>query len=146
MCPAWGLLFQLKFLNRVEKLIRNSWTKLRNLSGIPEPSRIWQQFSSQQAFLASLCLISFSKNNFWLNQFIFNNKFSYQAVEIDQIIHNIMFFRSATLPTWRKFSQTRPKKTLKWKKIPKPGILFQQKFKNRLKAKGFRGPLPINYL
>ena len=64
----WGLLFQLKFLNQVEEFARNSaWTGLRNLPGIPEPGRIWQQFSSQLAFLANLCLISFSKNNFWLN-------------------------------------------------------------------------------
>ena len=73
------------------------------MSGIPEPGRISQQFSSQLAFLENVSLISFSKNDFWLNQFIFNNRYFYQTVEID---HIIMFFRLATLPTSRNFSKT----------------------------------------
>ena len=64
MCPDLGLLFQLKFLTWVEKIVRTSRTGLRNLSGIPEPGRISQQFSFTVAFLANVC-------NFWLNQLIF---------------------------------------------------------------------------
>ena len=137
MRPVWGLLFELKILDQVEELVRNFWTGLTNLSGIPEPGRIWQQFSSQLSFLTNLSLISFSKNNFWLNKFIFKNNFFYETVEIDQIIRNIMFFRSATLPTWRNFLQTRPTKPLKWMKIPKPGI-------HRLKVRRFWGHLPVS--
>ena len=102
MWPRFWSPFQLKFLNRIEEFVRNS-----------EPGRIWQKFSFQMAFLANLCLISFFKGNFWLSQFIFNNKFSYETVEIDQIMHNIMSFGLATLPKWRMFSQTRPKRTPK---------------------------------
>ena len=97
------------------------------------------------AFLANLCLILFSKNTFWLNQFIFNNNFSYETVEIDQIIHDIMFFRSAMLPTLRNFSQTGYKPP-KMKENSETGYTCSTKIPEPLKGEAIFRPPPHQLL
>ena len=67
----------------------------------------------------------------WLNQFIFDSKFSYETVEIGQMIHNIMFFfrRQGLIPP-------------KMKENSETGYTFPKTFQNGLKAKGFWGTSP----
>ena len=43
------------------------------------------------------------RKNAWLHQVIFENYFSFETVEMNHMIHNIMFFRLAMLPTWENF-------------------------------------------
>ena len=59
-----------------------------------------------------------------------------------------MFSRLDTLPTWRNFSQTRPKKTPKMKENSETGYTFSTKIPEPLEGKGISGGggnLPISH-
>ena len=75
-----GLFFIANFLKRVENIHQKFL--------IPVEFAVHSKLS----FLASLCLNLPSENDFWLNQVIFYNNFSFE-------IHTITFSRLVTLPT-----------------------------------------------
>ena len=111
--PDLGSLFQLKVLNRVT--FRSSSS--RKLCQVPGEPLL----------------------EFWSNQFIL---FSFETLQIHQVIHDVIFFRLATLPTWQNFSRTWLQKCPEMKDNSEIEFTFSMKFRNRLKTLEFWGTNP----